>query len=53
MKEWAKAQAGYLYDANYDREIVERREKCAYLCYEFNNCKPSEIKNRQRYFMRF
>ena len=36
MNEWNKAQAGYLYDANYDREVVENRTKCADLCYEFN-----------------
>ena len=27
MTEWEKAQAGYLYDANYDQEIVEARTK--------------------------
>ena len=25
MTEWEKAQAGYLYDANYDEEIVKAR----------------------------
>ncbi len=47
MTEWEKAQAGYLYDANYEKEIVEARTKCADLCYEFNLCKPSDI-TRQR-----
>lgn len=42
MTEWEKAQAGYLYDANYDEEIVKARTKCADLCYEFNNLKPSD-----------
>ena len=42
MTEWEKAQAGYLYDANYDKEIVEARTRCADLCYEFNGCKPSD-----------
>ena len=42
MTEWEKAQAGYLYDANYDQEIVEARTRCADLCYEFNSCKPSD-----------
>ena len=27
MNEWDKAQAGYLYDANYDKEIIESRIK--------------------------
>lgn len=47
MTEWEKAQNGYLYDANYDKEVVELRTRCADLCYEFNNCRPSEIE-RQR-----
>lgn len=46
MNEWDKAQAGYLYDANYDREVVERRIKCADLCYEFNQCRPSETEKQ-------
>ena len=25
MTEWEKAQKGYLYDANYDKEIIEAR----------------------------
>ena len=46
MNEWNKAQAGYLYDANYDREVVENRTKCADLCYEFNQCKPRITKKQ-------
>lgn len=42
MTEWEKAQAGYLYDANYEPEIIAMRDKCADLCYEFNICKPSD-----------
>lgn len=42
MTEWEKAQRGYLYDVNYDKEIVEARVRCADLCYEFNLCKPSD-----------
>ena len=42
MTEWEKAQNGYLYDANYDKEIIEARTRCADLCYEFNNCRPSD-----------
>ena len=47
MTEWEKAQNGYLYDANYDKEIVEARIRCADLCYEFNNCKPSDEQKQQ------
>ncbi len=46
MKEWEKAQNGYLYDANYDKEIVEARTRCADLCYEFNNCRPSDVEKQ-------
>lgn len=47
MTEWEKAQAGYLYDANYDQEIVEARTRCADLCYEFNSCKPSDMEGQR------
>lgn len=46
MTEWEKGQNGYLYDANYDKSIVEARTKCADLCYELNLCRPSDI-NKQ------
>ena len=48
MIEWEKAQQGYMYDANYDQEIVDARTKCADLCYEFNNCKPSDTEKQNR-----
>lgn len=47
MTEWEKGQAGYLYDANYDSEIVKTREKCADLCWEFNLCKPSDTEKQK------
>lgn len=47
MTEWEKAQKGYLYDANYDEEVVGFRMRCAQLCYEFNHCKPSELGKQQ------
>ena len=47
MKEWETAQQGYLYDANYDKEIVEERTRCADLCYEFNLCRPSDTAKQQ------
>ncbi len=46
MTEWEKGQAGYLYDANYDKEIVAARTECADLCYEYNNCRPSDTVRR-------
>ena len=48
MTEWEKAQAGYLYDANYDSDLINRRTVCADLCYEFNMCRPSDVEKQQR-----
>ena len=46
MNEWEKAQAGHLYDANFDEEIIARRLKCADLCYELNQCRPSDTRKQ-------
>ena len=46
LTEWEKAQNGYLYDANYDKDIVRARTRCADLCYEFNCCKPSNVEKQ-------
>ena len=42
-----KGQKGFLYDANYDPEIIRIRTKCADLCYEFNQCRPSDTQRQQ------
>ncbi len=47
MTEWEKAQKGYLYDANYDPDIIDKRTRCADLCYEYNMCKPSDMNKQQ------
>lgn len=47
MTEWEKAQNGFLYDANYDKNIVELRARCADLCYDFNCCRPSDVERQQ------
>ena len=47
MTEWEKAQAGFLYDANYDSDLLDMRTKCADLCYEFNMCRPSDVTKQQ------
>ena len=47
MTEREKAQKGYLYDANYDPEIIEEETRCADLCYEFNQCRPSDTKKQK------
>lgn len=48
MTEKEKAKAGYLYNANYDSEIVNEIEKCTDLCYEYNQLKPSDEENKNR-----
>lgn len=47
MREWEKAEKGFLYDANYNEEIVEARTRCADLCYDFNQCRPSDTKKQK------
>lgn len=41
-----KAQAGKLYDANYDVELLKEREICADITYELNRLRPSQTKER-------
>ena len=42
MTEREKAAAGYLYNANFDREIIETITACGDLCYEYNMIRPSD-----------
>lgn len=41
-----KAQAGKLYDANYDAELLKEREICADMTFAFNQLRPSQTKER-------
>lgn len=36
-----------LYDANNDKLLIEERCSCKDLCFEYNNLKPSDLKNRE------
>lgn len=47
QSEKEKAQAGKLYDANYDVELLAERVACKQKCYEFNNLSPQQIKERE------
>lgn len=40
MTEKEKAMQGLLYDANYDKELLEERKKCKELCFQFNQLSP-------------
>lgn len=48
MSEKDKMLAGEIYDANYDKELIYERIKAKDLCYEYNNLKPSNIKEREK-----
>ncbi len=47
MTEWEKGQAGFLYDANYDKEIIKKRLEAQELCYDFNQCRPNETEKQK------
>lgn len=47
MTETEKMQAGQLYDANYDPELLRRRAACKELCYDFNHLRPSQEDEQQ------
>ena len=47
MTEWEKGQAGYLYDANNDPEIIEKHLKCLNDCFELNNIAPFNKSERE------
>ncbi len=42
MTEKEKMQMGKLYDANFDKDLLEERARAKDLCYEFNQIRPSE-----------
>lgn len=46
MTEKEKAAKGLLYDANYDKELINDRAFCKGLCYEYNHLHPSKTEER-------
>ena len=46
MTEKEKRDIGELYDANYDKELLDEMLKTKELCYEYNNLRPSETKKK-------
>ena len=48
MTEKEKAAAGYMYDANYDKSLIEERTICKDLCFEYNSLKPSDTDGQRR-----
>lgn len=47
MTEKEKAQAGMLYDANYNSALAQERLACKDLCYEYNQLRPSQTEERK------
>lgn len=43
MTEKEKCRLGLLYDANYDKELLEQRLKCKDLCFALNQLPPSHV----------
>ena len=48
MTEKEKMLAGEIYDANYDKELIEERLNVKDKCFEYNNIKPSNIAARTK-----
>ena len=46
MNELDKMKAGLWYDANYDQQLIEKRLNAMDLCFELNQLKPSQEKER-------
>lgn len=47
LSEKEKMLNGQIYDANYDKSLIEERLKCKNLCYEYNTLPPGEIEKRE------
>lgn len=52
MSEKEKMLRGEIYNANYDKELLEERAKAQDLCYEYNNIKPSDFEKRKEIMKR-
>ena len=47
MTEKEKAAAGYLYDNNYDKELVKERTICKDKCFKFNQLMPTQYEEQK------
>lgn len=48
MTEKEKAAAGLIYDANYDKELIEERLRAKDFCYRYNNLHPAKGEERRQ-----
>lgn len=47
MTEKEKMLKQMLYDANYDKELLQDRMDCKDLCYEYNHLRPSQVEEQK------
>src|SRR5690606_26507922 len=47
MTEKEKAARGLLYNAMYDKELIEERAYCKAICYEYNQLHPAKTEERE------
>lgn len=48
MTEKEKSHLGLLYDANYDKELIEERLYAKGLCHEYNRQHPANTEEREK-----
>ena len=48
MNEKEKMLAGQIYDANYDKELFEKRILAKDLCQKFNNCEFTKLEEKKK-----
>lgn len=53
MTETEKMQAGLLYDANYNAQLLQARIRCKELCYDFNRLRPAQEAEQQALMRRW
>lgn len=47
-----KCRKGQLYDANNDRELIEERQRCKEICFEYNRLPPLQTDQREQILRR-
>ena len=52
MTEKEKMARQMLYDANYDQELINDRNKAKDLCFEYNGIRPSDVEKQQKLLKR-
>lgn len=48
MTEKEKRDAGLLYDAGHDEQLIDEMKRCKDICFEYNSLKPSQTEERQK-----